>query len=66
MKPMVLMFFGHGINFTSVSEHLSKDSAIDQMVWFVLNNYSQVEKYAEYVLILYYVVLYSIFVMHIC
>jgi hypothetical protein len=43
--------FGHGVNFTSTSEPLSEDSAIDQMVWFVLNNYSQVEKYVEYVLI---------------
>jgi hypothetical protein len=43
--------FGHGVNFTSTSEPLSEDTAIDQMVWFVLNNYSQVEKYVEYVLI---------------
>jgi hypothetical protein len=34
-----------------VNEPLSKDSAIDQMVWFVLNNCNQVEKYVEYVLI---------------
>jgi hypothetical protein len=45
------MFFGHGVNFTSTSEPLSKDSVIDQMVWFVLNNCSQVEKSLEYVLI---------------
>jgi hypothetical protein len=43
--------FGHGVNFTSASEPLSEDSAIDQMVWFVVNNCSQVEKYVEYVLI---------------
>jgi hypothetical protein len=43
--------FGHGVNFTSTSEPLSEDTTIDQMVWFVLNNYSQVEKYVEYVLI---------------
>jgi hypothetical protein len=43
--------FGHGVNFTSVSEPLSEDSVVDQMVWFVLNNCSQVEKYVEYVLI---------------
>jgi hypothetical protein len=42
---------GHGVNFTSASETLSKDSAIDQMLWFVLNNCSQVKKYVEYVLI---------------
>jgi hypothetical protein len=47
--------FGHGVNFTFVSEPLSEDSAIDQIVWFVLNNCSRVEKYVEY----------SIFVMHI-
>jgi hypothetical protein len=41
----------HGVNFTSVSEPLSEGSAIDQMVWFVLNNCSQVKKYVEYVLI---------------
>jgi hypothetical protein len=34
-----------------VSESLSEDNAIDQMVWFVLNNCSQVEKYVEYVLV---------------
>jgi hypothetical protein len=34
-----------------VSELLSGDSAIDQMVWFVLNDCSRVEKYVEYVLI---------------
>jgi hypothetical protein len=44
--------FGHGVNFTSASEPLSKDNAIDQMVWFVLNNCSQDEKYVEYVLII--------------
>jgi hypothetical protein len=43
--------FGHGVNFTYVSEPLSDDSAIGQMVWFVLNNCSQVEKYVKYVLI---------------
>jgi hypothetical protein len=43
--------FGHGVNFTSASEPLSEDSAIDQTVWFVFNNCSQVEKYVEYALI---------------
>jgi hypothetical protein len=42
---------GHGVNFTSASEPLSEDNAIDQMVWFVLSKCSQVEKYVEYVLI---------------
>jgi hypothetical protein len=43
--------FLDGFNFTSASETLSKDSAIDQMVWFVLNNCSQVKIYVDYVLI---------------
>jgi hypothetical protein len=43
--------FGHVVNFTSASEPLSEGSAIDQMMWFVLNNCSQVEIYLEYVLI---------------
>jgi hypothetical protein len=34
-----------------VSEPFIEGSVIDQMVWFVLNSYSQVEKYVEYVLI---------------
>jgi hypothetical protein len=32
--------FGHGVNFTYASGPLSENSAIDQMVWFVLNNYT--------------------------
>jgi hypothetical protein len=47
--------FWRGVNFTSVSEPLCEDNAIDQVVWFVLNSCSQVDG-----------VLYSIFVMHIC
>jgi hypothetical protein len=43
--------FGHGVNFTSMSEPFYEDNVIDQMVWFVLNNYSQDEKYVEYGLI---------------
>jgi hypothetical protein len=43
--------FGQEINFTSASGPLFEESAIDEMVWFVLNNCSQVEKYVEYVLI---------------
>jgi hypothetical protein len=43
--------FGYGVNFTSMSAPLSEGSAIDQMVWFVFNNCSQVEKYVKYVLI---------------
>lgn len=37
--------FGHGVNFTSAPELVYDDSAIDQMVWYVLNNCSQVDKY---------------------
>jgi hypothetical protein len=58
--------FGHEVNFTSVSEPLSEDCAIDQMVWFVLNNCSQVEKYVEYVQITVLCSVVSIFFMHIC
>jgi hypothetical protein len=54
--------FGYGVNFTSVSEILPKGNAIEQMVWFVLNNCSQVEKYVCSD----YYILYSNFVMHIC
>jgi hypothetical protein len=54
--------FRDGVNFTSVSEPLSEDNVIDQMVWFVLNNCSQVEKYVCSD----YYILYSIFIMHIC
>jgi hypothetical protein len=41
----------NGVNFTSPSEPFYKDNVIDQMVWFVLNNCSQLEKYVKYVLI---------------
>jgi hypothetical protein len=34
-----------------VREPFYEGSAIDQMVRFMLNNYSQVQKYVEYVLI---------------
>jgi hypothetical protein len=43
--------FGHEVNFTFVSEPFYEESAIDQMVCFVINNCGQVEKYVEYVLI---------------
>jgi hypothetical protein len=42
--------FGHGVNFTSACELVYDDSAIDQMVWYVLNNCSQVDKYVRYVI----------------
>jgi hypothetical protein len=50
-KPMVLMFLGMDLILLLRVNLLSEDSAIDQMVWFVLNNCSQVEKYVEYVLV---------------
>jgi len=43
--------FGHGVNFTSAPELVYDENGFDQMVWFVLNNCSQVETYVEYVLI---------------
>ena len=41
--------FGHGVNFTSAPELVYDENGFDQMVWFVLNNCSQVETYVEYV-----------------
>jgi hypothetical protein len=43
--------FGHGVHFTSAPEHVYDENGIDQMVWYVLNNCSQVDKYVRYVLI---------------
>jgi hypothetical protein len=40
--------FGHGVNFTSASEYVY-DDGYDQMVWYILNNCSQVDKYVKYV-----------------
>jgi len=40
--------FGHGVNFTSAPELVYDENGFDQMVWFVLNNCSQVETYVEY------------------
>ncbi|RLN12837.1 hypothetical protein C2845_PM09G10330 [Panicum miliaceum] len=39
--------FGHGVNFTSAPELVYDENGFDQMVWFVLNNCSQVENYVE-------------------
>jgi hypothetical protein len=58
--------FGHGVNFISASKPLSEDSAIDQMVWFVVNNCSQIEKYVECVLITVLCSVVFYFVMHRC
>ena len=46
--------FGHGVNFTSAPEHLYDENGFDKMVWFVLNNCSQVEKYVEFVLLIFF------------
>jgi hypothetical protein len=57
--------FGHGVSFTSATELVYDDTAIDQMVWYILNNCSQVEKYMRYVL--YYIFsLHVIFEFNIC
>jgi len=42
--------FGHGVRFTSTAELVYDDGGLDQMVWYVLNNYSQVEEYIKYVI----------------
>ena len=39
--------FGHGVHFTSASELQYDENCFDQMVWYVLNNCSQVEKYVR-------------------
>jgi hypothetical protein len=46
--------FGHGVNFTSTPEFVYDENGIDQMVWFVLNNYAQVGNYVKYVLYTYF------------
>jgi hypothetical protein len=37
--------FGHGVHFMSVPELVYDEDCFDQMVWYVLNNSSQAEKY---------------------
>jgi len=39
--------FGHGVHFTSAPQYVYDESDFDQMVWYVLNNCSQAEKYVE-------------------
>ena len=39
--------FGHGVNFTSAPELVYAEDDINQMVWYVLKNCSQVENYVE-------------------
>nr|XP_025880314.1 uncharacterized protein LOC107280544 [Oryza sativa Japonica Group] len=39
--------FGHGVRFTSAAELVYDDGGLDQMVWYVLNNCSQVEEYIK-------------------
>uniref|UniRef100_J3LNX2 DUF4218 domain-containing protein n=1 Tax=Oryza brachyantha TaxID=4533 RepID=J3LNX2_ORYBR len=39
--------FGHGVHFTSASELQYDENGFDQMVWYVLNNCSQIEKYVK-------------------
>ena len=43
--------FGHRVAFTSASEVVYDENQFDQMVWYVLNNCSQVEEYVKYVII---------------
>jgi hypothetical protein len=44
--------FCHGVNFTCATDPplVHDESGFDQMVWYVLTNCSQVEKYVKYVL----------------
>ena len=39
--------FGHGVYFTSAFELQYDENGFDQMVWYMLNNYSQVEKFLK-------------------
>ena len=39
--------FGNGVHFTPASELQYDENCFDQMVWYVLNNCSQVEKYVK-------------------
>jgi hypothetical protein len=39
--------FGHGVHFTSAPDTLYDDGGFDQMVWYVLSNCSQVDKYVQ-------------------
>jgi hypothetical protein len=39
--------FGHGVHFTSASKLQYDENGFDQMVWYVLNNCTQVEKYVK-------------------
>jgi hypothetical protein len=51
--------FGHGVHFTSTPELVYDDNGFDQMVWYVLNNCTQVDKYVRYVQITIFIVLIS-------
>ena len=42
--------FGHGVTLTSAADVVYDENEIDQMVWYMLNNSSQVEEYIKYVL----------------
>jgi hypothetical protein len=50
-KPMVLIFLGMELILLLLVNLYLRTVPWDQMVWFVVNNCSQVEKYVEYVLI---------------
>ena len=39
--------FGHGINLLCASKLYYQDNDYDSMVWFVLNNYEEVDEYKE-------------------
>ena len=48
-RLILLMFFGHGVNLIGAYDYYYSNE-IDQLVWYVLNNCDQVDKYIKYVL----------------
>jgi hypothetical protein len=39
--------FGHGVHFNSAPDMMYDANEFDQMVWYALNNCSQVDKYVK-------------------
>jgi hypothetical protein len=39
--------FGHGVHFNSAPDRVYDVNGFDQMVWYALNNCSQVDKYVK-------------------
>jgi hypothetical protein len=47
ISPNGYSIFGHGINLLGASKLHYEDKDYDSMVWFVLNNYEDVDEYKE-------------------